>query len=214
MKLLFARVIMNELQTILLWAVPIIFAITLHEVAHGFIAYKLGDGSAKMMGRITLNPFKHIDPVGTILVPIVLYFASGFVFGWARPVPVNFHALRNQKLGTILVALAGPLANLLMAIFWLIIFHIVVTQDIHSLITMASVGITINIVLFVFNLLPILPLDGGRILQELLPKELAYYFAKLETYGLVVVLAFVFLGGFETIIAPLVKTISLFLLNL
>jgi Zn-dependent protease len=175
---------MNELQTLIIYAIPVIFAITLHEFAHGYVALKNGDGSAKMMGRLTLNPIKHIDPIGTIAVPIVLYISLGFVFGWAKPVPVNFEALRNKKLGTILVALAGPFANLLMSIMWLLVLFLSEKYKLYPLITMAIVGMQVNILLMIFNLIPLPPLDGSRVLSALLPQNIAYQYNKLEQYSL------------------------------
>ena len=204
---------MPEIQTLIIWAVPIIFAITLHEAAHGYVALLNGDGSAKMMGRITLNPIKHIDPVGTIIVPMVMYFASGFVFGWAKPVPVNFDALRNKKIGTILVALAGPLANLLMAIFWAVVLIFVGKTTIYPLITMASIGISINVLLMVFNLLPLLPLDGGRVINEFLPPHISTIYQKTEGYGIFILVGFLLLGGYEWVIAPIVSNLSIILVG-
>ena len=204
---------MNELQTIIIWAIPVIFAITLHEVAHGFIALKCGDGSAKMMGRLTINPIKHIDPIGTIAVPIFLYFTTGFVFGWAKPVPVNFNALKRPKLDMSLVAIAGPFANLLMSIIWFVIFYIAQEYKIHILIEMSAIGIQINLIIMVFNLLPIPPLDGSRIISSLLPNKLSYQYNRLEDYGLYILIALLFLGVFEKIVIPVVRFIFKFMIS-
>ena len=164
---------MPDFQTLLIYIIPLLFAITLHEAAHGWAASKLGDHTARMMGRVTLNPVKHIDPVGTILVPLLLVIMSvGFIFGWAKPVPINFRALKSQKSGMILVALAGPGANFLMAIGWVIIAIISINLNQPIFLKMAGIGIFFNILLAVFNLLPIPPLDGSRVISALLPGPL------------------------------------------
>ena len=196
---------MPDLQTLLIWIIPILFAITLHEAAHGWVASKFGDHTARMMGRVTLNPVKHIDPVGTILVPAVLLIMStGFIFGWAKPVPINFNALRSPKSGMIWVALAGPGANLIMAIGWLFVFFLAIKMNIPILQRMADAGILINILLAVFNLLPIPPLDGSRVISALLPNPLAYKFNQLEQYGLFILIGLMFIGGFTYIVWPIV----------
>ena len=196
---------MPDLQTLLIWIIPILFAITLHEAAHGWVAGKFGDHTARMMGRVTLNPVKHIDPVGTILVPAVLLIMStGFIFGWAKPVPINFNALRSPKSGMIWVALAGPGANLIMAIGWLLVFFLATIMNIPILQRMADAGILINILLAVFNLLPIPPLDGSRVISALLPNPLAYKYNQLEQYGLFILIGLMYFGGFTKIVKPMV----------
>jgi len=197
---------MPDLQTLLIWIIPILFAITLHEAAHGWIAGKFGDHTARMMGRVTLNPVKHIDPVGTILVPAALLMmpAVGFIFGWAKPVPINFNALRSPKSGMICVALAGPGANLIMAIGWLLVFFLAIKMNIPILQRMADAGILINILLAVFNLLPIPPLDGSRVISALLPNPLAYKYNQLEQYGLFILIGLMYFGGFDKIVKPMV----------
>ena len=196
---------MPDLQTLLIWIIPILFAITLHEAAHGWVAGKFGDHTARMMGRVTLNPVKHIDPVGTILVPAALLIMStGFIFGWAKPVPINFNALRSPKSGMIWVALAGPGANLIMAIGWLLVFFLAIKMNIPILQRMADAGILINILLAVFNLLPIPPLDGSRVISALLPNSLAYKYNQLEQYGLFILIGLMYFGGFTKIVKPMV----------
>ena len=144
---------MPDFQTLLIYIIPLLFAITLHEAAHGWIASKLGDHTARMMGRVTLDPTKHIDPIGTIAIPLVLLLSSsGFIFGWAKPVPINFNALRNGKTGMIWVALAGPGANIVMAVCWLFVMIIAINMNIVVLIEMGRIGILVNCVLAVFNL--------------------------------------------------------------
>ena len=206
---------MTDIQTLLIWAIPVLFAITVHETAHGWVASKLGDHTARMMGRLTLNPIKHIDPVGTILVPALLYLSSaGFLFGWAKPVPINFSALRSPKRDMLWVALAGPGVNLLMAIGWLIIVAIANTLNIPFLVLMGGAGIFVNLLLAIFNLLPIPPLDGGRVISSLLPGRLAYQYDQLEPYGLFILVGLLFLGVFQNIIWPIVYSLLVGLSNL
>jgi len=197
---------MPDFQSLLIYIIPLLFAITLHEAAHGWVASKLGDHTARMMGRVTLDPTKHIDPIGTIAIPLVLLISSsGFIFGWAKPVPINFNALRSGKSGMIWVALAGPGANLLMAIGWLFVMIIAINMNIPVLIEMGRVGILVNCVLAVFNLLPIPPLDGSRVISALLPNRLSYQYNQLEQYGLYILLGLMFLGGFNYLVKPSVE---------
>ena len=199
---------MPDFQTLLIYIIPLLFAITLHEAAHGWVASKLGDHTARMMGRVTLDPTKHIDPIGTIAIPLFLLISSsGFIFGWAKPVPINFNALRNGKNGMIWVALAGPVANIVMAVCWLFIMIIAINMNIAVLIEMGRIGILVNCVLAVFNLLPIPPLDGSRVISALLPNRLAYQYNQLEQYGLYILLGLMFLGGFNYLVRPWVELI-------
>jgi Zn-dependent protease len=186
------------LQTILIYALPVLFAITVHEAAHGYAARHFGDNTAAMMGRITLNPMKHIDPVGTILMPLLLYFATSgaFLFGYAKPVPVRFGNLRNPKRDMIWVALAGPGANLAQALLWgagfFVLHGLGVTEPFF--LKMCQGGILANVVMFVFNLFPLPPLDGGRILVGLLPYKQAMLVSRIEPWGFFVVMALVVSG--------------------
>ena len=199
---------MPDFQTLLIYIIPLLFEITLHEAAHGWVASKLGDHTARMMGRVTLDPTKHIDPIGTIAIPLVLLLSSsGFIFGWAKPVPINFNALRNGKNGMIWVALAGPGANIFMAICWLFVMIIAINMNMNVLIEMGRIGILVNCVLAVFNLLPIPPLDGSRVISALLPNRLAYQYNQLEQYGLYILLGLMFLGGFNYLVRPWVELI-------
>lgn len=200
---------MPDIQTLLIYIIPLTFAITVHEFAHGWVANQCGDETARMLGRLTLNPIKHIDPMGTILVPIVLYFTgSPFLFGWAKPVPINFNALKYPKRDMILVALAGPASNFIMALLWSFAIIIALSLESQLLIEMAKFGVVINLVLGVFNLLPLPPLDGSRIVSALLANNLAYYYNKLEVYGLYIVLALLFFGIFQKVILPVVRTLQ------
>ncbi|ADE11860.1 site-2 protease family protein [Sideroxydans lithotrophicus] len=203
------------IQTIALAAIPVLFAITLHEAAHGYAARHFGDLTAYQQGRISLNPLHHIDPVGTILLPLLTLFVGGILFGWAKPVPVNFSALRRPKQDMLWVALAGPLANLVMALFWggMIKVALMFPENYFAepLIGMAQIGVTINAVLLVLNLLPLPPLDGGRIAISLLPHRQAFQLAKVEPYGMVILilLAVVPIGGqpiLSWILSPLVTS--------
>ncbi len=193
----------NELSTVQLIGIaiiPLLLAIIVHEVAHGWVALKLGDDTAYLSGRLTLNPLKHIDPIGTILVPLVLILTVGFAFGWAKPVPVNFNNLRNRRRDTALVAAAGPFANLLMAITWALIAKLasllpssmaILTSP---LIVMSMFGMIINAILMVFNLIPIPPTDGGRIATSLLPPRLGYQLSRVGPYGFLIILALLLSG--------------------
>jgi len=191
---------LSLIQKIAVAILPVLFAITVHEVAHGWVAKKLGDPTAFMMGRLTLNPIKHIDPVGTVLVPLVLVWLGGFIFGWAKPVPVTWQNLNNPKRDMALVALAGPMANLIMAFIWALIakFGFALTPSLgmpgQMLILMGLFGIMVNVILMVLNLLPILPLDGGRITESFLPGPLAYKYSRLEPYGFVVLIVLLATG--------------------
>lgn len=188
---------MNDIiQTIAVYALPVLFAITLHEAAHAYAAKYFGDPTAYMLGRMSLNPVRHIDPLGTIVIPIALYLATSgaFVFGYAKPVPIDFGKLRNPKRQMAWVSLAGPAANFIMALLWMIVLiflHAAHVQESFFL-EMAQAGILVNILMFAFNLVPIPPLDGGRILTSMLPNHLANQFARIEPYGFFIVLALIY----------------------
>ncbi len=196
------------IQKITVYAIPLIFAITLHEAAHAYAARYFGDSTAYMLGRMTLNPLKHIDPIWTILVPIVTLLVSPFVFGAAKPVPVNFGALRNPKRDMIWVAAAGPLANLTMMVLWAILGKIAISLDAsgpaYFLASVAEAGIFVNALLMVFNLFPLLPLDGGRILTGLLPDKMAYTFSRTEPYGMFILIALIVTGVLGKFMWPLI----------
>ena len=186
------------IQTVLIYALPVLFAITIHEAAHGYVARYLGDNTAYMMGRVTLNPLKHIDPIGTILMPLMLYFATSgaFLFGYAKPVPVNFGHLRRPKRDMIWVALAGPLSNFVQAIGWAILFTVLSLSGVQErfFLEMAKAGVLVNLVMRAFNLFPLPPLDGGRVLVGLLPWRQAQAVSRIEPYGFFIVLGLVLLG--------------------
>ena len=202
------------ISALAIWALPVLLAITLHEAAHGYVARHFGDPTADQAGRITLNPLRYIDPVGTLLVPASilalssLFGAGGILFGWAKPVPVNFSRLRNPKADMLWVAAAGPFTNLIMALGWAILFRIALIGEPGAytlpLLKMADAGMQINAVLMVLNLLPLPPLDGGRIAVSLLPHHLAWRFARLEPYGFPILLVLLFTGVLGAILWPLI----------
>jgi len=202
-------------QTVAIYALPVLFAITLHEAAHGYVARHFGDMTAYAQGRISLNPARHVDLVGTIIVPIAILVASkfmggaGLLFGWAKPVPVNYSALRRPRQNMLWVAAAGPAANLAMALGWALILRLFLFFPENSFSVamplMCEAGMQVNIVLMLLNLLPILPLDGGRIVASLLPTRMAFGYAKLEPWGFPILLGLMFLGTLNVILAPMVR---------
>jgi Zn-dependent protease len=207
-----------SLETIVLWAVPVVFAITLHEAAHGYVARRFGDRTAEMLGRITLNPLRHIDPVGTVLVPAMLYLTAGpqFVFGWAKPVPVNFGNLRHPKRDMLWVAAAGPLANFAMAFLWTVVLRLAlgdVSAAGQGIALMARIGISVNLVLMALNLLPIPPLDGGRIAVSLRPGRASAAYARVEPFGFLVIVVLMFTPLLGILIRP-VRDFGAWLLGL
>ena len=209
------------ISNLAIWALPVLLAITLHEAAHGYVARYFGDPTADRAGRITLNPLRHIDPVGTLLVPAgilalsVLFGGGGILFGWAKPVPVDFGRLRRPKADMLWVAAAGPGANLLMAIGWALLFKLAISSPQGALtipmMKMADAGMQINGVLMLLNLLPIPPLDGGRIAVSLLPDRLAWQFSRLEPFGFPILLLLLFSGLLGSILGPMLAMFRFFL---
>jgi Zn-dependent protease len=210
--------IANLIQTVAIYALPVVFAITVHEAAHGYAALYFGDNTAAMLGRITLNPAKHIDPVGTILMPLLLYFATSgaFLFGYAKPVPVRFGNLRNPKRHMIWVALAGPGANLAMALAWGIGMYLLSGAGVTEpfFLKMCEGGVLVNVVMFAFNLFPLPPLDGGRIMVGLLPLKQAMTFSRIEPWGFFIVMALVIAGVLSTLWMQPVMSLTFGLLDL
>jgi Zn-dependent protease len=208
------------IQTLAISALPVIFAITLHEAAHGYVARYFGDNTAWQAGRISLNPLRHVDPIGTLLVPVMILLVSGggMLFGWAKPVPVDFGRLRRPKKDMLWVAAAGPVTNLLMALGWAALLKLSVgLPDFiygNALAEMSRGGINVNAVLMIVNLIPIPPLDGGRIAVSLLPWKAAVKFSQLERYGMIILLALLFFGGLEIIMRPLLRTFYSILMSL
>ncbi len=194
----------NELvQTISTHAIPVLLAITLHEAAHGYAARQLGDDTAWQMGRVTLNPFPHIDLVGTVIMPLMLFFATSgqFLFGYAKPVPVDFSRLRHPKRDMVWVALAGPGVNLFQAFAWAVLIYLLsgMGSEERFFVEMAQAGVLVNLVMFAFNLFPLPPLDGGRIVVGLLPMRLAIAFSHIERYGFFIVMGLVLMGVINTL---------------
>lgn len=217
MALLLIRVLpmleLSTIQRIVIWILPVLFAITLHEAAHAWVANRFGDTTAKMLGRLSFNPLKHIDPIGTILVPIVILILSqfNFVFGWAKPVPINSSQLRNPRRDLALATAAGPLSNLIMAFLWAICLKLGLMLDPRTsnaalfMTLTGQAGIIINLLLAYLNLIPIPPLDGGRILACLLPLRQSLKFQKIEPYGIFILLALIFSGALNWIISPPIR---------
>lgn len=209
------------IQGISTWALPVLLAIILHEVAHGWVAYKLGDDTAYWLGRLTLNPIKHIDPVGTILIPIaLLVIGSPFLFAYAKPVPINFRKLRNPARDMIWVALAGPLTNLLLALISAIVLFVAIHMLsslmwlAEPLALMCKASIIINMVLCIFNLIPLPPLDGGRVAVALLPGPLSYQLSRIEPFGFMIIVLLLVSGFLQSFIGPLVMGSTNGLINL
>ena len=204
-------------QLIAIYAVPVVFAITLHEAAHGFVAKRFGDLTAYAQGRVSLNPIRHIDPFGTVILPLILLAVSklsggpGIIFGWAKPVPVNFSNLRHPKRDMLWVAAAGPLSNFAMALFWALMVKVgIATAGGYfslPLVMMGAAGVLVNVILMVLNLLPLPPLDGGRILVSLLPHRLAYGVARLEPYGFLILILLLFSGVLGHVLWPIIDMV-------
>jgi Zn-dependent protease len=208
------------IQTVAIGAIPVLFAITLHEAAHGYVARYFGDMTADKAGRITLNPLRHIDPVGTVLLPLAMLWATSgaFVFGWAKPVPVNFAALRRPKQDMLWVAIAGPASNLAMALGWALLYKmgLMFPENYFSdpLLGMSMIGININVVLMVLNLLPLPPLDGGRVAVSLLPRRQAFQLAKIEPYGMFILIFLAVTPVLRFILIPPIELMLKFLSSL
>jgi len=207
-------------QIIAVAALPILFAITVHEVAHGWVAKRLGDPTAERLGRLTLNPLKHIDPVGTVLVPVIMMVTIGFAIGWAKPVPITWENLRKPKRDMVLVALAGPGSNIMMAILWGLIIKLSIGLP-DSLLWfkeplkfMGEIGIFVNILLMVFNLLPIPPLDGGRVATGLLPGPWAWQLSRVEPYGFFIIIALMMTGALWFILDPVRRLVTQLVITL
>jgi Zn-dependent protease len=207
---------MNDIiQTIAVYALPVLFAITLHEAAHAYAAKYFGDPTAYQAGRMSMNPIKHVDPLGTIVIPVLMYMFTPFVFGYAKPVPIDFNRLRNPKRQMAWVALAGPAANFVMALGWMILaLFIHAFGGAEFFAKMARAGIVVNILVFAFNLVPIPPLDGGRILTSILPDALAYKFARIEPYGFFIVLALLYFNILNFWVGPLMQLTNVVLSTL
>lgn len=204
---------MSLINQIILYAIPILLAVSLHEAAHGWVAHLLGDPTAKRLGRLTANPLKHIDPIGTVAVPLIMILVVGFPFGWAKPVPVDVRNFQHPQKDMALVALAGPASNFLMAIFWTLALVVALKGFPHGsftvpLKTMAEVGVVINLVLMVLNLLPVPPLDGGRIVTGILPFKAAVLFARFEMIGMWVVIFLLASGFLGKILMPAVQAVQ------
>jgi Zn-dependent protease len=194
----------NVMQTIAVYAIPVLFAITVHEASHGYVARMFGDNTAYVLGRVTLNPVKHIDPIGTILLPLGMALFTPFIFGWAKPVPVDWSSLRHPKRVMIWVAAAGPAVNLVMAILWAIVFSALQATGVQEPFfkKVAEAGINVNLVIMALNLLPIPPLDGGRIITGLLPRKLSIAYSRIEPFGLFIIVGLLISGALGFVLLP------------
>jgi Zn-dependent protease len=203
---------LNTIQLLAVLVLPVLFAITAHEAAHGWVASLLGDKTASMLGRVTLNPLKHIDPVGTIVVPLVTFLLTGFLFGWAKPVPINGRNLRRPRRDMALVAVAGPGANLVMGVLWGLVVQLGLALWHTSqwialpLVYMGAAGVLINVILMALNLFPLLPLDGGRVLNAALPPAWSARFSQLEPYGLILLVLLLITGVLGGVLNPVIQT--------
>ncbi len=193
------------MQTIAVYAIPVLFAITVHEASHGYVARMLGDNTAYVLGRVTLNPVKHIDPIGTIVLPLGMALFTPFIFGWAKPVPVDWNSLRNPKRDMIWVAAAGPGVNLVMAILWAVLFSMLQATGVQErfFFEVARAGVQVNLVIMALNLLPIPPLDGGRIVAGLLPRNLSNAYSRIEPFGLFIIIGLLVTGVLGFLLRPL-----------
>ena len=208
------------IQQICIWAIPVLLAVTLHEAAHTYIAFRCGDTTAKLFGRLSLNPFRHIDPIGTVIMPLLIGLLThfNFVFGYAKPVPINWNQFHNPRRDIVLVALAGPFSNVLMAFLWAgclktaTLFHPEASLPALFLLTTARAGMIINLVLAFLNLIPIPPLDGSRVISIFLPPRQAMAYAKIEPYGFFILIALMFTGALNTILTPAIN-FSLYLFS-
>ena len=203
---------LSDVQKVAVYVLPLIFAITLHEAAHAYMAKKYGDDTAEFLGRLSLNPLRHIDLIGTVVFPLISILFGGFIFGWAKPVPINFARFHNPKRDSFFVAFAGPLSNFAQALVWALILKLsgyfgTYTYVAVPLSLMAQAGIMINVSLMLLNLLPLLPLDGGRMLFALLPPRAAMVFARIEPYGIWILILLMLVGGLSYIIYPLYRLI-------
>lgn len=210
---------LNPIQTVAVWALPVIFAVTLHEAAHGYAARSCGDRTAEMNGRLSLNPMRHIDPIGTVLVPLLSLLLGGIIFGWAKPVPVDERHFGNPRRDMALVAAAGPLANLAMALLWVLALYVALSLHGMPWLTvplqyMGLAGISINLVLMALNLLPLPPLDGGRLVAAIMTPKAAISYLSIEPYGIFILLALLMTGVLDNILWPPVDWLQRLLLNL
>ena len=212
---------LTSVQIVAMWVLPILFAVTVHEVAHGYVASLLGDKTARVLGRLTLNPVRHIDILGTIIVPFVLLLLNtGVILGWAKPVPVNANNFRSPKRDMVLVALAGPAANFLLAIIWAAVAKIGTILLVHdiagalAIYSMGRAGISINLMLMILNLLPIPPLDGSHLVASVLPGRLSFWYAQLIPYGFFILLILLSLGVIRIIMNPIMNYLYRFVSNM
>lgn len=210
----------NPIQQFLIWAIPALFAITIHEVAHGWVALQCGDKTAQRLGRLTLNPIKHIDPLGTVILPLALFFLGGFIFGWAKPVPIDPRNFRNPRPNGALIAFAGPGSNFLMMIIWALVMKVgslVMTSNPwigQILMNMGDAGVLVNIILAVVNLIPIPPLDGSRIVANVLSPSAAYHYNRIEPYGIWIVFFLLVSGVLSHFITPIIASVNALVISL